>query len=57
MTQAPEADYIDAAVVTVLQIHATQPEGDVLVFLTGQVREGLTQMGQNLAGTCAGDSC
>ncbi|MEW5302705.1 MAG: hypothetical protein WDW36_005459 [Sanguina aurantia] len=35
-TKAPEADYIDAAVVTVLQIHATQPEGDVLVFLTGQ---------------------
>ena len=35
-TKAPEADYIDAAVVTVLQIHATQPMGDVLVFLTGQ---------------------
>ena len=34
--QAPEADYIDAAVVSVLQIHCTQPEGDVLVFLTGQ---------------------
>lgn len=35
-TKAPEADYMDAAVVTVLQIHATQPAGDVLVFLTGQ---------------------
>ncbi|KAH3830761.1 hypothetical protein DPMN_104013 [Dreissena polymorpha] len=35
-TKAPEADYIDAAVVSVLQIHCTQPEGDVLVFLTGQ---------------------
>jgi len=35
-TKAPEADYIDAAVVTCLQIHATQPAGDVLVFLTGQ---------------------
>ncbi|XP_014219992.1 putative pre-mRNA-splicing factor ATP-dependent RNA helicase DHX16 [Copidosoma floridanum] len=35
-TKAPEADYIDAAVVTVLQIHTTQPPGDVLVFLTGQ---------------------
>lgn len=35
-TKAPEADYIDACVVTVLQIHATQPLGDVLVFLTGQ---------------------
>ena len=33
--QAPEADYIDACVVTVLQIHVTQPLGDVLVFLTG----------------------
>jgi len=35
-TKAPEADYIDACVVTVLQIHVTQPLGDVLVFLTGQ---------------------
>ena len=35
-TKAPEADYIDACVVTVLQIHCTQPEGDVLVFMTGQ---------------------
>jgi pre-mRNA-splicing factor ATP-dependent RNA helicase DHX16 len=35
-TKAPEADYIDAAVVSVLQIHLTQPRGDVLVFLTGQ---------------------
>jgi pre-mRNA-splicing factor ATP-dependent RNA helicase DHX16 len=35
-TKAPEADYLEASVVTVLQIHVTQPPGDVLVFLTGQ---------------------
>eukprot|EP00002_Diphylleia_rotans_P027747 TRINITY_DN5573_c0_g1_i4.p1 TRINITY_DN5573_c0_g1~~TRINITY_DN5573_c0_g1_i4.p1 ORF type:complete len:1034 (-),score=246.22 TRINITY_DN5573_c0_g1_i4:34-3135(-) len=35
-TKAPEADYLDAAVVSVLQIHVTQPPGDILVFLTGQ---------------------
>ncbi|CAG9798071.1 unnamed protein product [Chironomus riparius] len=35
-TKAPEADYIDACVVSILQIHVTQPLGDVLVFLTGQ---------------------
>uniref|UniRef100_A0A8R1E1W4 RNA helicase n=1 Tax=Caenorhabditis japonica TaxID=281687 RepID=A0A8R1E1W4_CAEJA len=36
-TQAPEADYLDAAIVTVMQIHLTQPlPGDILVFLTGQ---------------------
>lgn len=35
-TKAPEADYLDAAVVSVLQIHVTQPLGDILVFLTGQ---------------------
>jgi pre-mRNA-splicing factor ATP-dependent RNA helicase DHX16 len=35
-TKAPEADYLDACVVSVLQIHLTQPDGDVLVFLTGQ---------------------
>lgn len=36
-TTAPEADYLDAAVVSVLQIHVTQDvPGDILVFLTGQ---------------------
>ena len=29
--KAPEADYLEAAVVTVLQIHLTQPDGDILV--------------------------
>lgn len=31
-----QADYLAAAVVTTLQIHTTQPPGDVLIFLTGQ---------------------
>ncbi|KAJ8451447.1 hypothetical protein Cgig2_017838 [Carnegiea gigantea] len=35
-TKAPEADYLDAAIVTALQIHVTQPPGDILVFLTGE---------------------
>jgi len=35
-TKAPEADYLDAAIATVLQIHVTQPGGDILVFFTGQ---------------------
>lgn len=35
-TKQPEADYVEAAVVTALQIHVTQPKGDILVFLTGQ---------------------
>lgn len=30
-TKAPEADYLDACIVTILQIHTTQPEGDILV--------------------------
>lgn len=32
----PESDYLDAALITVMQIHLTEPEGDVLLFLTGQ---------------------
>jgi len=37
-TKQPEADYIDAVIVTCLQIHTTQSidSGDILVFLTGQ---------------------
>ncbi|KAF2667817.1 P-loop containing nucleoside triphosphate hydrolase protein [Microthyrium microscopicum] len=34
-TQA-ENDYVEAAIRTVLQIHATEPKGDILVFLTGE---------------------
>lgn len=35
-TKAPESDYLDAALITVMQIHLSEPEGDVLLFLTGQ---------------------
>ncbi|GAY56179.1 hypothetical protein CUMW_169880 [Citrus unshiu] len=34
--KVPEADYIEAAIVTALQIHVNEPIGDILVFLTGQ---------------------
>ncbi|XP_076615856.1 ATP-dependent RNA helicase DHX8-like isoform X2 [Chaetodon auriga] len=32
----PETDYLDASLITVMQIHLTEPPGDILVFLTGQ---------------------
>ncbi|XP_047148296.1 probable pre-mRNA-splicing factor ATP-dependent RNA helicase DEAH5 [Vigna umbellata] len=32
----PESDYLDASLRSVLQIHFTEPEGDILLFLTGQ---------------------
>lgn len=35
-TPEPERDYVEAAIRTVLQIHATEPEGDILLFLTGE---------------------
>lgn len=35
-TKQPESDYLDASLITVMQIHLTEPEGDVLLFLTGQ---------------------
>lgn len=35
-SREPEADYLDAALITVMEIHLTQPSGDILVFLTGQ---------------------
>ena len=44
-TKQPEADYLQAVVVTVFQIHITQPLGDILVFLTGQEEiESCTEM-------------
>lgn len=35
-TKEPETDYLDAALITVMQIHITEPPGDILLFLTGQ---------------------
>lgn len=35
--EEPQTDYLDAALVTILQVHQEQPlPGDILVFLTGQ---------------------
>lgn len=35
-SREPESDYLDAALVTVMQIHLTEPPGDILLFLTGR---------------------
>jgi len=35
-TKEPEPDYLDATMITVMQIHLSEPAGDILVFLTGQ---------------------
>jgi ATP-dependent RNA helicase DHX8/PRP22 len=35
-TKAPEVDYMEAAMLTVMQIHLQEPPGDILLFLTGQ---------------------
>ncbi|KAJ1514448.1 putative pre-mRNA-splicing factor ATP-dependent RNA helicase dhx16 [Coelomomyces lativittatus] len=46
-TKAPEANYLGACVATVMQIHITQPPGDILVFLTGQEEIEATQEALN----------
>ncbi|WFC99739.1 RNA helicase [Malassezia yamatoensis] len=35
-TKEPEPDYLEASLITVMQIHLSEPPGDILVFLTGQ---------------------
>ncbi|KAH8900130.1 helicase associated domain-containing protein [Thozetella sp. PMI_491] len=35
-SKEPESDYLDAALATVMEIHLSEPMGDILVFLTGQ---------------------
>ncbi|XP_069111910.1 ATP-dependent RNA helicase DHX8-like [Argopecten irradians] len=35
-TKEAETDYLDASMITVMQIHLMEPPGDVLLFLTGQ---------------------
>ncbi|KAK2762734.1 hypothetical protein FQN54_000908 [Arachnomyces sp. PD_36] len=48
-TSQPEANYLAAAITTVFQIHITQGQGDILVFLTGQ--EEIEAAEQNLQET------
>nr|CCA21364.1 PREDICTED: hypothetical protein isoform 1 [Albugo laibachii Nc14] len=35
-TKEPEMDYLDACLLCVMNIHLQEPEGDILLFLTGQ---------------------
>lgn len=35
-TKDPEPDYLEASLITILQIHLMEPPGDILLFLTGQ---------------------
>jgi HrpA-like RNA helicase len=41
---------VDACISTVLKIHISEPAGDVLVFLTGQVRHMPFQLKEGGAG-------
>ncbi|WBW72065.1 ATP-dependent RNA helicase Cdc28 [Schizosaccharomyces osmophilus] len=49
-TPQPEANYIQAAITTILQIHTTQQAGDILVFLTGQ--DEIEIMSENIQELC-----
>lgn len=49
-TSQPEANYLNAAITTIFQIHTTAPKGDILVFLTGQ--DEIDAAEQNLQETC-----
>ena len=35
-TAEPQQDYMDAVLVSIVQLHSEKPPGDILVFLTGQ---------------------
>lgn len=35
-SREPQPDYLDATLTTVMEIHLTEPSGDILLFLTGQ---------------------
>lgn len=39
-TKEPESDYLDASLITIMQMRPPEPPGDVLLFLTGQEEIG-----------------
>ncbi|KAF9905756.1 hypothetical protein BX616_000931 [Lobosporangium transversale] len=49
-TTSPEANYLAAAITTIMQIHISQGPGDILVFLTGQ--DEIDNAAENLQQTC-----
>ncbi|KAK9490257.1 P-loop containing nucleoside triphosphate hydrolase protein [Lipomyces doorenjongii] len=49
-TPQPEANYIQAAVNTIFQIHTSKQKGDILVFLTGQ--DEIETMQENIQDVC-----
>ncbi|KAJ3018695.1 hypothetical protein HKX48_002738 [Thoreauomyces humboldtii] len=49
-TAAPEANYLAAAITTIMTIHISQPKGDVLLFLTGQ--DEIEQAEEGLKAIC-----
>jgi pre-mRNA-splicing factor ATP-dependent RNA helicase DHX15/PRP43 len=56
-TPEPEPDYLEAAIRTVLMIHQAEPEGDILVFLTGEEEiedacRKISLEADNLSGAC-----
>ncbi|KAI8815818.1 pre-mRNA splicing factor [Fimicolochytrium jonesii] len=57
-TAAPEANYLAAAITTIMTIHISQPPGDILLFLTGQeeieqAEEGLLALRRQLGSKIA----
>ena len=48
----PVDSYLDAVLRTVLQIHADEPRGDILVFLTGQ--DEIESLQRLIADRCPG---
>ena len=47
-TKEPETDYLEAALDTVISIHLEEPQGDILVFLTGaqEIEEAVEVLSQ-----------
>ena len=41
-TAEPQNDYVEAAIKTVVKIHVNEPEGDVLLFMTGEEEIAIT---------------
>jgi pre-mRNA-splicing factor ATP-dependent RNA helicase DHX15/PRP43 len=51
-TAEPEGDYVLAAIKTVIQIHLSEPPGDILLFLTGEdeIEEACRQITKEVQG-------
>ena len=56
-SKTPQEDYVEAAVKQAIAIHLGHPEGDILIFMTGQEEIEATCFALQVGSMCTSNQC